>query len=601
MSTQRYNSACESKTSKKRKKKRNDPSQLAQDSFDAFEPFVNVFDCGGIWNGPYHLITKEDWEFHRRYKAVERNLRYPDGTKFNPYLHVVSNIISPKHVHKHMEDCDTSYYTSGKKGLGLLYLDIDAHHEWQTDEHWAKHVLKKLFPFGYYRASGRGQNGYLKVRYTSIEEFNRIAKSLEQQLKRLFLHLGILCDIEVKGTITHKGTSGSLAKLPFNQCYPCHMRDETDYWNYPQLRLFKACPIVNVRRIRNIVGRLQPQLDDQKIQQFQELKTELASKLEKSEDISVPVPTKPQSPPLADVGGLATPNKVMVAKATTTLNLKPPTGGKGVADEGNAFSRNQKVLLPFVREFYKKHRQFPDATDALTYLRDNRLFSGQWEDREHRRVNRVEQILAYTEQTFDPEALGSENSPSLSLSLGRHAWWVRQQFGAGIKAKVVKVRSFDPVSMTAPVSHVFVPDHFIETFMEVADVCLNSDPLENKAVPTNRIKKLWAMVEGGAAWNQKYFQIVRDRLDRMGVIRITDRHHQEGKAWRWVAGSEFPSDSWKEHQQRYRVKILKGEAQELCLVKNKLENNKVHNTLYQIQSDFQSVSPLEPAVRPPPI
>ena len=136
----------------------------------------------------------------------------------------------------------------------------------------------------------------------------------------------------------------------------------------------------------------------QKIQQFRNSKTELAAKQEKTEDLPVPVPkpTEPESPPLSDVGGLATPNKVMVAKATTTLNLKPPAGGKGVADEGNAFVRNQKVLLPFVREFYKKHRQFPDATDALTYLRDNRLFSGQWEDREHRRAKRVEQILAYT-------------------------------------------------------------------------------------------------------------------------------------------------------------------------------------------------------------
>ena len=205
------------------------------------------------------------------------------------------------------------------------------------------------------------------------------------------------------------------------------------------------------------------------------------------------------------------------------------------------------------------------------------------------------------EQTFDPEKLGSEPNQLLSVSLGRYAWWVRQQFGAGIKAKVVDLRQFDPVSMTAPVSNVFVPAHFIETFMVVADVCLNRDPLDNKAVPTNRIKKLWSMVEGGAAWNQKYFQIVRDRLDRMGVIRIIDRHHQEGKAWRWVAGSEFPADSWKEHQQRYREKILKGEAQELSTGRIQIEkNNKVHNTLYQIRTGFQAVSPLKPAVRPPP-
>ena len=121
----------------------------------------------------------------------------------------------PKHVHQHIEEHKTTYFTSGKRGLGLLYLDIDAHHPWQTDEYRAKEVLQKVFPDGYFRASRRGQNGYLKVRYQTIEQFNAVAGSLQETLGRLFLQLGILCDIEVKGTITHNNKSGSLAKLPF--------------------------------------------------------------------------------------------------------------------------------------------------------------------------------------------------------------------------------------------------------------------------------------------------------------------------------------------------------------------------------------------------
>ena len=60
---------------------------------------------------------------------------------------------------------EISYYTSGRNGLGLLYLDIDAHQPWQTDEYQAKAILQELFPFGYFRCSRRGQNGYLKIRY----------------------------------------------------------------------------------------------------------------------------------------------------------------------------------------------------------------------------------------------------------------------------------------------------------------------------------------------------------------------------------------------------------------------------------------------------
>ena len=605
MQLPQYDSVPESKKSKGRKNKRDEPSKLAQDSFDAFKPFINVFDCGIHYHGsPIHVITKEDWNLFRRHKAGEKNLQFLDGTRFNPYLDIVRNIFAPKHVHQHIEESETTYFTSGKNGLGLLYLDIDAHHEWQTDEYKAKSVLKKLFPFGYYRASPRGQNGYLKVRYNSISEFNQAADCLEKDLKRLFLHLGILCDIEVKGTITHKSKSGTLAKLPFNTTFGCHMRDETDYWNYPQLRLFQACPVVNARRVEHIVVRLQPQLDDESIRKCQEYKRQLSSEQEKTEDIplSEPItPTAPMSPPLPDVGGLTTPNKVMVAKATTTLNLKPPTGGKGATDEGNAFIRNQKVLLPFVREFYKKNRKYPNTEDALSFLKDNGLFSGQWEDRENRRAIRVGQILDFTEQTFDPNALGSDDNQTLSLSMGRYAWWVRQQFGSGIKARVVDVQRFDPVTMTAPANNVFVPSNFIETFLVVADLCLNRDPLDNKAVPTNRIKKLWDMVKDGAAWNQQYFQIVRDRLERMGVVQIIDRKHRAGKAWRWDVGSEFPAESWKAHQQKHQEKILRGEAEELSVDRNKLENNKGHNTLYQIEAGFREVSPIEPAVRPPPI
>ena len=83
-----------------------------------------------------------------------------------------------------------------------------------------KPCWKRSSRCGYFRASKRGQNGYLKIRYQSIREFNAAAGQLQAALGRLFLHLGILCDIEVKGTITHKDKSGSLAKLPFSTNAP---------------------------------------------------------------------------------------------------------------------------------------------------------------------------------------------------------------------------------------------------------------------------------------------------------------------------------------------------------------------------------------------
>ncbi len=106
------------------KRKKPEVSQLALDTFEAVEPFINIFDCGICYNGsPIHLVSKQDWILHRRYKAGERNLTYPNGTKFNPYLDVVRGIYSPQYVDDHIYYGPISYYTSGRRGFGLLYLD----------------------------------------------------------------------------------------------------------------------------------------------------------------------------------------------------------------------------------------------------------------------------------------------------------------------------------------------------------------------------------------------------------------------------------------------------------------------------------------------
>ena len=112
------------------------------------------------------------------------------------------------------------------------------------------------------------------------------------------------------------------------------------------------------------------------------------------------------------------------------------------------------------------------------------------------------------------------------------------------------------------------------------------------------------MVEGGATWNQQYFQVVRDRMDRMGIIRILDRKHRSGKAWRWETG-DFPSQDYKEEQRKCREKLglLAGEAgsyRDLVAVTGIVMDYKVHNTLYQ---DAEGISGLQgkiAEIRPPP-
>lgn len=635
-----YSSAERNSGARAKKKKREEPSPLAQATFDAFEPFINVFDPGlKLRDGDIiHTITKDDWKLFRRHKAGERPY-HEDGWPFHPYFDVVRNIYGSEHVHRHIEKNEVTYYTSGQNGLGLLYLDIDAHHPWQTDEAKGRDLLEQLFPFGYFRRSGRGQNGYVKVRYSSIAEFNRIADCLEETLKRLFLHCGILCDIEVKGTITDNKKSGSLAKLPFSTTYGPELVHRADWapwelellevsegWCFIRLEQFKSKPTVNLRRIEQVVEQVEAQIDEEKLARFLRQKEAIKEDYEKQAERQRILDERSREEALAkrramSFSGLPSSSRrlpttrdnqnsehtparpVRVVSREISKPITPPSE-RGHCD-GNAFTRNQNDLLPFVRQFYKRHRRFPDVEDAFIHLRDNGLFSGQWEENEGRRAKRVGQILGFIEGSFDPKELSTGESPSLDLRLGRFSWWVRQRFGSGIKVKTADVRRFDPVTMTGPVRQSVIPPKFIETFLVVADFCLNVDPLDNKAVPTNRFKTLWKMVEGGACWNQRFFQIVRDRLHQAGVLRIFDRNHESGKAWRWDVGPNFPARSWKEEHRRLkeRSKPLRGPAlsfEELAASSNVVLNNLQHKALYQTDCRILGVSGRETHARPPP-
>lgn len=619
--THDYYSAAASKSARQNQK--NSVSPFAQETFNAFLPFINIFDPGASFDGPYHSISKEDWEFFRRHKAGETPLFYPDGTKFHPYNHVIRNIYSPEHVQKHLVEHDISYCTSGTKGLGLLYLDVDAHKIWQTDDVEGKDLLQRVFPFGYFRPSSRGQNGYLKIRYSSIEAFNEAADELQATLRSLFLHAEILCDIEVKGKITHKGKSGSLAKLPFR----------TDVWNGSQLELFKSCPIVNIRRVEQIARQLTEQIDEDRVAKFSEKKQKIRDMAEsrakiiqlcrdhgyRGTDEEVFAKAKQhrdqqiqsrnvksqlsgeapdmQSPQAIDITEKPKAVPVNQIPASTRVTSRQGTS------EGNAFQRNQKDLAPFVQNFYKKYRAFPTTEDALTHLHDNGLFSGDWNDNEIKRAKRVGQILESLDETFDPQLLRSSESNAVELFVGKYGWWVRSHFGPCMTADVVNLRAFDPVTLTAPVQKVAVPAKFIQTFLAVADFCLLQDPLENKAVPTNRIKKIWERVVGGASWNQTYFQVVRDRLDRMGVIRIFDRCHDNNKAWRWEAGPNFPAQSWKEEQGEPNWAKIGISYDEFITNTNVVMDEALHNTLYQTDARFRDRWDLwvrNPDIRPPP-
>jgi hypothetical protein len=256
----------------------------------------------------------------------------------------------------------------------------------------------------------------------------------------------------------------------------------------------------------------------------------------------------------------------------------------------NAFHRNWESLLPFCREFYRRHRRLPIVDEALDHLRSKRLFSGRWSDNEERRRRRVADILRKIAETFDPSLLSGGHVLSADAKVRQWCW---RHFPNGLTASR---QIIDEIQMMVHRRHVHVPARFVAHLMQIIVFCLREDPLENGALPTNRIKVLWGRLPNAPAWNQTYFQLVRDHLDRIGVIEIFDRQHTAGKAWRWRMGPNFPgrrqSQSWRSPG---------GKPKDMSVEKRK---NKTHNSLYYSPlPNFQNGSNFTPKwtlSRPPP-
>jgi len=435
------------------------------------------------------------------------------------------------------------------------------------------------------------------------------------------------------------------------------MLDETDTWSHEQLERFQACPVVNVRRVEEIARSLV--IDEDKAIAFARYKKELDAKAHPEremvdfilkimgasrrygivEGLILPflsgfqfrhqrLPTREETLDwLKETGRIKGAEAKAVEKAVEKTvvisqpkpSVRPSTVRVKTAvppsESADAFRRNLEDLPPFVRAFYSQYRRFPTTEEALQWLKDNGRYSGEWEDGFNRRARRVGQILRFLERDFNPEMLGSGGKPSVSLNRGRFSWWVQQKFGLAMTARIKdtnrseitttgKDGPFDAVTVKAPTTAVSIPARFVETFLAVAEFCLSTDPLSNKAVPTNRIKKIWGMVKDGAAWNQKYFQVVRNRLHKMGVISIFDRQHHVGKAWRWSMGENFPEKSLGQQQRKLKAKCQLPPGDPISLVEFLTnidsKNNNIHNTLYYAESQISAICLPDEQVRPPP-
>ena len=575
-----------SENSKHSETKDSDVLELAKATFSEFDPYINVFDCGKkITNSdgesnPIHLITQEACKFYGTWRKLSKDQRKTfkpvyeigsrHGQEFHHWNHYQKHRFSSKMIAEHIRGEQTYYYTSSKRRQALIYLDIDAHNG-ETDELRAVELLQDICgtkKSSLWNPSSRGQNGYLKIRYGYIDnpdlshpmfndlssdeiaklrvrirnglntcEFNSLVDRAQAAYRRYLKYYDIECKFELKGKVTEYTTnpiygtldikSGSLAKFPFAG------------WSWDRLNEFKKQTTIGWYTWERQIQLLEKMLDEK------EQSTNEPSIIEAAASCGM------QSPTATDI--YLTP---------TAIEGKP---NKEVDPESCAFRRSHRDCKPFIREFFRKHHRTPEHQDFLAYLKENGLYSGEWDDPNSDRECRTKRVLDFALQTFDPNVMGK----------GEGRWakfpklkWLRRyatgRFGSmqgtSVKGKNKIIYGEDGLKSGLRIQQCQVPADFVQHCVCVILTCME-DLAENDGLPEERIVKAWELLPNAPRWNRDYYAIVRDHLERHGVVEIYDKKHRRNKCWRWRKGKNYPSSP---AELKNKLKRIAGDGGDVC-------------------------------------
>ena len=545
---------------------------LAYDTFEAFEPYINVLDTGlkykyGDAECLCHRLTRETRLLMGRYREGERDLRHANGHPFEP-RHFHSAVFCAHHVHEQIHESSTYYYTSNPRDYGLAYLDVDAHHQFQTDADQALALLFDLFGADvlFARDSTRGHNGYLKIRHGGrLESFNSTLKELQQVLHLFFRQNGILCDIEVKGTITTGRKSGSLAKLPFSTFEPWRGRQS---WGRRMLEEFRSKPDIELTSLVRFVARLKSFIDAEQAEAFdgrvRRLKAQEKNRTKEGEydcleDLLVDVarrraveaepvqsdqaeastasPSPPQ--PSAEVGTQALTTPVEWAHVSGRLPSIQIENG----DEPDSFHRQYWALMPLHRCL----KRVASEDEALEFIKGNRLYTGDWSENLGRRQARVRWILDHQARTFDAAKCGEGH-----VQVGKFDAWAKANFPTPITAKKRTLEG-EKVKRLATWQDVGV-------YLSIFDFCLCTGYHGDKGVPHRRVMNLWkSLYEKGVVGRQgtdRKVKAIRETLARLEVIRIIDRKYARGKSMTYDYGPHYPDRQFWRRPEKQKTSQL---------------------------------------------
>jgi hypothetical protein len=515
----------------------NEYSQLALASFEVFRPYINVYDCGvKLSSGDIvHSISGEAWQLHTRHKAGEKHLSFADGREFKPYQHIVSKIYSAKHVQGHLDHKTITYFTSGRHGKALLYADIDDHDGIYGDERQALAVLRRYLPEMYDRPSFRGQNGYLKMKYGTPAQLNDLADQLQATVRQLLLSEGVLCDFEIKGTVTTKEKSGRLGKLPFWQNDPCDMRNEHDSWCYPELERFQACRELDIATLRRRVALMRASINPDRVAETKAKKVALIQASQKPAD---EIPVEEALVEVEKVGSKPVPGKnadrpakAPIAKIVTTdPPVRVPRSSGSLEEEPDSFQRQMAAT----QELARKLGRVPTSEEQTAFIKLNRLFTGDWEENWAARRSRLAYILRSVAETFDPAKCKSAASlspqPARFLNLARSI--INGKHLPNVRRRVDEYGEITEIQDRTPID-----EQYLAASLAMVQQAVAVWGNEDGSIPFKGIKQEWEKAydrgDISVKFHSRKWGFCLTIMERRGILVCVDPNYCKDKAKRY--------------------------------------------------------------------
>jgi hypothetical protein len=206
-------------------------------------------------------------------------------------------------------------------------------------------------------------------------------------------------------------------------------------------------------------------------------------------------------------------------------------------DESNSLTRQLSALLELARRL----RRVPSEKESLSFIKENRLYTGDWADNDSRRAGRVRWILRHIAKTFDPAKCISAKD---HVHFGKFDNWALNHVGT-LREKVR--RNVDEYgNILEGRGRTVVDWRFVSVMLSILEFCFDHPTLD-RSLSEDSARKIWESSLRSKIidepWNGHKWAIVRDWLDEIGVIDVFDRRwhfdNGRGQAMRWRPTDEF--------------------------------------------------------------